>query len=68
MTEKTGGSDIANSETIAIPQADGTYKLQGYKFFTSATLSQMSLALARITKPNGDIDSNVRRLFYLTSK
>jgi len=46
MTERTGGSDVAISETIA--RADGDkFRLFGTKWFTSATTSQMALTLAR---------------------
>jgi len=51
MTERTGGSDISKTETIALvdPNGDGkTYKLFGYKFFTSATTANTAFALARI--------------------
>jgi putative acyl-CoA dehydrogenase len=51
MTEKTGGSDVSGTETIAIPQADGSYALSGYKFFTSATTSDVTFTLARIIDP-----------------
>ncbi len=51
MTERTGGSDVSNSETIAIRQSDGSYALHGYKFFTSATTSAMAVVLARIVDP-----------------
>jgi acyl-CoA dehydrogenase len=47
MTERTGGSDVAISETIAKANADGSYALFGTKWFTSATTSQMALTLAR---------------------
>lgn len=41
------------TETLAFPQADGTYKLHGYKWFSSATDSDMTLTLARIVDPDG---------------
>jgi len=47
MTESTGGSDVGRSETIAHPAEDGTWRLEGRKWFTSATTSQMALTLAR---------------------
>ena len=47
MTERTGGSDVAISETIAKDVGDGQWKLFGTKWFTSATTSQMALTLAR---------------------
>lgn len=49
MTERTGGSDVGLSETIAKAEADGSgrYRLYGTKWFTSATTSQMALTLGR---------------------
>ena len=46
MTERTGGSDVAISETIAKKNGD-EFRLYGTKWFTSATTSQMALTLAR---------------------
>jgi alkylation response protein AidB-like acyl-CoA dehydrogenase len=54
MTERTGGSDVGRTETIAKLQPDGSYKLYGYKFFTSSITSEMSLLLARIESPSGE--------------
>ncbi|KAG9354429.1 hypothetical protein JZ751_001138 [Albula glossodonta] len=54
MTERKGGSDVANgTETVAQPQADGTYKLYGFKWFTSATDADMTLTLGRVADANG---------------
>ncbi|XP_061115758.1 acyl-CoA dehydrogenase family member 11-like [Conger conger] len=54
MTERKGGSDVANgTETVAIPQADGTYKLYGFKWFTSATDADMTLTLGRELNAEG---------------
>ncbi|KAN0008587.1 hypothetical protein ACTFIU_009311 [Dictyostelium citrinum] len=48
MTEKTGGSDVSRSETIAVDSGDGkTFNLSGYKYFTSATTSEGAMVLAR---------------------
>ncbi len=47
MTESTGGSDVGRSETVAVPESDGTYRLYGRKWFTSAIASQMAVTLAR---------------------
>lgn len=47
MTEKEGGSDVGQTSTTARPLGDGTWALTGTKWFTSATTSQMALALAR---------------------
>eukprot|EP00095_Tigriopus_kingsejongensis_P011261 maker-scaffold708_size108518-snap-gene-0.18 protein:Tk11261 transcript:maker-scaffold708_size108518-snap-gene-0.18-mRNA-1 annotation:"hypothetical protein BRAFLDRAFT_122038" len=56
MTEKRGGSDVANAtETVAVPTSDPhVFHLHGYKWFSSATDADMSLALARIVDLNGD--------------
>lgn len=49
MTEKKGGSDVSNTETVAIKTNETKkYRLYGYKWFTSATDSQMTLGLAKI--------------------
>ncbi len=48
MTERTGGSDVAISETVARRDpAGGGFRLYGTKWFTSATTSEMALTLAR---------------------
>lgn len=46
MTERTGGSDVAISETVA-KTVGGETRLYGTKWFTSATTSQMALTLGR---------------------
>lgn len=62
MTERTGGSDVSGTTTIAKP--DGLqFRLYGDKWFTSATTSQMAMTLARIEgAPEG---SKGLSLFYL---
>jgi alkylation response protein AidB-like acyl-CoA dehydrogenase len=48
MTERTGGSDVAITESVARPVAGGEqFRLFGTKWFSSATTSQMALTLAR---------------------
>ena len=47
MTENTGGSDVAGSETSARRHADGGWRLSGRKWFTSAINAEVALALAR---------------------
>jgi alkylation response protein AidB-like acyl-CoA dehydrogenase len=54
MTERTGGSDVSQSETIAKQDGD-TWRLYGAKWFTSATTAQMALTLAR---PEGNTDGS----------
>ncbi len=54
MTEKSGGSDVSHTETIAIKDIDSSdYKLYGTKWFTSATTSQITFTLARISDEQG---------------
>ncbi|ARH94172.1 acyl-CoA dehydrogenase family protein [Streptomyces sp. MOE7] len=47
MTEKQGGSDVRANTTRAVPAGDGTYRLTGHKWFTSAPMSDVFLALAQ---------------------
>lgn len=46
MTERTGGSDVGLSETVARHTSSG-WQLYGTKWFTSAVSSQVALTLAR---------------------
>ncbi|TDD78049.1 acyl-CoA dehydrogenase family protein [Actinomadura rubrisoli] len=47
MTEKQGGSDVRANTTRAAPQPDGTYRLVGHKWFTSAPMCDVFLTLAQ---------------------
>jgi len=47
MTEKQGGSDVRANTTQAVPAGDGTYRLTGHKWFTSAPMSDLFLTLAQ---------------------
>jgi putative acyl-CoA dehydrogenase len=47
MTEKQGGSDVRANTTSAQPQPDGTYRLVGHKWFTSAPMCDVFLTLAQ---------------------
>jgi alkylation response protein AidB-like acyl-CoA dehydrogenase len=64
MTERTGGSDVGLSETVAKKSPDGdAWLLYGTKWFTSATTSEMTLTLAR---PEGNPPGGSGlALFYL---
>ena len=63
MTERTGGSDVSHTSTVARKIDDKNYALSGTKWFTSATTSQMTLTLAR---PEGAPHGNKGlSLFYL---
>lgn len=62
MTESTGGSDVGQTETIAI-EDNGQWKLFGRKWFTSAVTAQMSLTLGR---PEGNLKGGKGlALFYV---
>eukprot|EP01116_Phalansterium_solitarium_P008542 TRINITY_DN22461_c0_g1_i1.p1 TRINITY_DN22461_c0_g1~~TRINITY_DN22461_c0_g1_i1.p1 ORF type:complete len:598 (+),score=239.55 TRINITY_DN22461_c0_g1_i1:131-1924(+) len=66
MTERTGGSDVGNTETFAVKDPNSSdpdrYLLTGYKFFTSATTSPMAFTLARIKDANGNAVKGSRGL------
>ena len=47
MTEKQGGSDVRAGTTQATPNADGSYRLTGHKWFTSAPMCDVFLVLAQ---------------------
>jgi acyl-CoA dehydrogenase len=49
MTEKEGGSDVGRTATVAVEsgRGDGSYRLHGTKWFTSATTADVAVALAR---------------------
>ncbi|GAA4486993.1 acyl-CoA dehydrogenase family protein [Rhodococcus olei] len=47
MTEKQGGSDVRANTTTATPQPDGSYRIVGHKWFTSAPMSDILLTLAQ---------------------
>jgi len=48
MTERTGGSDVGATTTVARHESGEQYRLHGAKWFTSATTSQVAITLARI--------------------
>jgi alkylation response protein AidB-like acyl-CoA dehydrogenase len=65
MTERTGGSDVSGTETLARRDGDG-WRLWGTKWFSSATTSEMALALAR---PEGNpAGSRGLALFYVETR
>jgi len=66
MTESTGGSDVASTETVARQDGEGSWRLYGRKWFTSAVTSQMALTLAR---PEGNPEgAKGLALFYLETR
>ncbi|KAK7087897.1 acyl-CoA dehydrogenase family member 11-like [Littorina saxatilis] len=71
MTEKRGGSDVARgTETVAVEEGDGTYRLYGYKWFSSATDADMTFTLARVVDKDGNTVEGTKglSLFYLELK
>jgi alkylation response protein AidB-like acyl-CoA dehydrogenase len=65
MTERTGGSDVSGTETVARRDGDG-FRLTGTKWFSSATTAEMALALAR---PEGNPPgSRGLALFYVETR
>ncbi|KAI0685807.1 acyl-CoA dehydrogenase/oxidase [Cytidiella melzeri] len=58
MTERAGGSDVSQTETVATPVPHATspygpiYSINGFKWFSSATDGDVALALARTGPPN----------------
>ncbi|MFI1096929.1 acyl-CoA dehydrogenase family protein [Streptomyces sp. NPDC020917] len=47
MTEKQGGTDVRANTTAATAQPDGTWRLRGHKWFTSAPMNDLFLVLAQ---------------------
>jgi putative acyl-CoA dehydrogenase len=47
MTEKQGGSDVRANTTTAAGNGDGTWRLRGHKWFTSAPMCDLFLVLAQ---------------------
>ncbi|MCW2814030.1 MAG: alkylation response protein [Nocardioides sp.] len=47
MTEKQGGSDVRANTSQAVAQPDGSWRMTGHKWFTSAPMSDLFLALAQ---------------------
>lgn len=66
MTETAGGSDVGRTETSARRDADGRWRLYGRKWFTSAVIGDMALALAR-PEDAGDGTAGLA-LFYLETR
>jgi putative acyl-CoA dehydrogenase len=62
MTERTGGSDVSGTSTVAKLE-NGRYRLYGTKWFTSATTSQTAMTLARTE--GAEAGSRGLSLFYL---
>ncbi|MEE7462685.1 DNA alkylation response protein [Methylobacterium fujisawaense] len=82
MTEQGAGSDVAATATIAEPQADGTWRLTGDKWFCSNADADLAMVLARsgqepghrgislflLPKIRGDGTPNAYRILRLKDK
>lgn len=64
MTERTGGSDVSRSMTLAEPDGNGDYVLRGHKWFTSAITANMAFTLASTSQPENGKRAPLS-LFYL---
>ncbi|KAI9282255.1 hypothetical protein BY458DRAFT_169937 [Sporodiniella umbellata] len=53
MTERPGGSDVGQTETIAelIDESTNQWNISGFKWFSSATTADLSMLLARTVDP-----------------
>ena len=47
MTEKQGGSDVRANTTTATQAGDGSYRITGHKWFTSAPMGDLFMVLAQ---------------------
>jgi alkylation response protein AidB-like acyl-CoA dehydrogenase len=77
MTERGGGSDVAGgTDTRAVldntdsGQQQHMYRLYGYKWFSSATDSDMTLTLGRVVDEQGNVCAGTKGLsmFYLLTR
>jgi putative acyl-CoA dehydrogenase len=64
MTERTGGSDVSRSMTLATHEEKENYILNGHKWFTSAITANMAFTLASTEQPESGKRAPLS-LFYL---
>jgi alkylation response protein AidB-like acyl-CoA dehydrogenase len=71
MTERPGGSDVSLTETVAVacdpgktPENGDAFLIDGFKWFSSATDADVTLALAR----TGTVESGARGLSLFAIK
>jgi putative acyl-CoA dehydrogenase len=65
MTERPGGSDVSLSETVATQVSDDEYRVNGFKWFSSATDSQVSVVLAHRANDDGEHRDDGRLTCFL---
>lgn len=69
MTERKGGSDVSDgTETEAVLQSENLYKLHGYKWFSSATDSDMTITLARVLDKDNKVCQKSNFLIILNRR
>ncbi|UPG84854.1 acyl-CoA dehydrogenase family protein [Luteibacter aegosomatis] len=66
MTETPGGSDVGRTETVARRDDDGQWRLHGRKWFSSAVVGEVALALAR--PEDAGPGTSALALFYVETK
>lgn len=63
MTEKKGGSDVSSgTTTMALEKSADKCHLYGFKWFSSAADSDMTLALARFPQSEDELEKNTGKL------
>ncbi|KAI8612934.1 hypothetical protein BC830DRAFT_519308 [Chytriomyces sp. MP71] len=64
MTEKPGGSDVGNTETLAVPSGDtpNAFTIHGQKWFSSATDADIAFLLAREAVSEGQATGNLKKV------
>lgn len=71
MTERRGGSDVSDgTETVAVPfkPEENLYKLYGYKWFSSATDSDITVTLARAYDQDNNLTKGLTMFLARTRK
>ena len=63
LTERSGGSDVGANETVAKQDADGTWRLNGHKWFCSNVDAEAVLVTARV---NGEGTKGLRTFLLET--
>lgn len=66
LTERAGGSDVGANQTVAVKDADGTWRLSGHKWFCSNVDAEAVLVTARAE--NGGSGTKGLRTFLLETR
>lgn len=53
LTHSYSDGVVIGTDTVAVRQDDGSFKLHGYKWFTSATDANVAFTLARVQDTQG---------------